>query len=237
MGAAIQYEDIWQQGTISPCETFHQRACGKCYGRGPEWFRVCYQNCAWIFRVLIWQMKYEKKNFYIWKFLPRKKSFAFAETCCTTLPSHLVDHPFCRSLIKNVLVVVLGLGSLAFFAVTKPSFKARCNCEPSCCYWHKHWSCRRHFFLERMFLLNYTVHFGETSELKQFKTACIGCVMYLVLPFNSNRKPQAVLTWLNRSQRIKSNWSSLSVLRLFQLCTHVKAFCASQLLLEDTLHK
>lgn len=192
MGAAIQYEDIWQQGTISPCETFHQRACGKCYGRGPEWFRVCYQNCAWIFRVLIWQMKYEKKKLlYLKVSTEKKKSFAFAETCCTTLPSHLVDHPFCRSLIKNVLVVVLGLGSLAFFAVTKPSFKARCNCEPSCRYWHKHWSCRRHFFLERMFLLNYTVHFGETSELKQFKTACIGCVMYLVLPFNSNRKPQS----------------------------------------------
>lgn len=149
MGAAIQYEDIWQQGTISPCETFHQRACGKCYGRGPEWFRVCYQNCAWIFRVLIWQMKYEKKKklLYLKVSTEKKKCFAFAETCCTTLPSHLVDHPFCRSLIKNVLVVVLGLGSLAFFAVTKPSFKARCNCEPSCRYWHKHWSCRRHFFL------------------------------------------------------------------------------------------
>lgn len=74
MGAAIQYEDIWQQGTISPCETFHQRACGKCYGRGPEWFRVCYQNCDWIFRVLIWQMKYEKKKTFIFESFYREKN-------------------------------------------------------------------------------------------------------------------------------------------------------------------
>lgn len=57
----------------------------------------------------------KKKTFIFESFYREKKSSAFAETCCTTLSSHLVDHPFCRSPIKNVMVVVLGLGSLAFF--------------------------------------------------------------------------------------------------------------------------
>lgn len=71
-------------------------ARGKCYGKGPECFTVCYQNCDWIFRVLIWQMKYEKKLLYLKVSTEYKKSFAFAETYCTALSSHLVDHPFCR---------------------------------------------------------------------------------------------------------------------------------------------
>lgn len=180
---------------------------------------------------------WKKKNFYIWKFLPRKKSSAFAETCCTTLSSHLVDHPFCRSPIKNVVVVVLGLGSLAFFQWQNQASRHGATVSLVVAIGISIEAVDAIHSWRGCFHWTNTVHFGEISELKQFKTACIGCVMCLVLPFNSNRKPQAVLTWLNRSQRIKSNWSSLSVLRLFQLCTRVKAICVSQLLLEDALHK
>lgn len=34
----------------------------------------------------------------------------------------------------------------------------------------------------------------------------MGCVTYRLLPINSNREPQAVPAWLNRSRRVKTRW-------------------------------